>query len=163
MSAEPRLRRARAASDLSVGQLTLVELHEEFDRRIRGLQAKRAELVEQIEEIDRQLVGIGLPMNGAPVPPEPNGHGGLDGQTGNRPRRPRNKTPLRVLLAEFLREKAMTTRELADAALDTGYETTSKNFVNNVGVALHTGEKFVKENGHWRLVEIAAEPQTQTE
>ena len=157
MSAEPRLRRARAASDLSVGQLTLVELHEEFDRRIRGLKSKRAELVEQIEEIDRQLTGIGLPMSGATVPPEPNGHGAPNGQTSDRPRRPRNKTPLRVLLAEFLRENAMTTRELADAALDNGYETTSKNFVNNVGVALHTDKQFVKEDGHWRLVEIDVE------
>ena len=146
---EQRLRRPRAASDLSVGQLTLVELQEELERRVRNLKCKRLELVEQIEEIDRQLTTVGLEEGESiPAPPPVNGESSSETR-----RRPRNKMPLRVLLAELLDSGPMTTRELADAALASGYLTTSKNFVNNVGVALHADERFVREDGQWVLAE----------
>lgn len=142
---EPRLRRARAASDLSVGQLTLNELREELERRVRNLKAKREEFIAQIEEIDRQLLAVGLEEGGSIPPPPP-----INGDSGSETRRrPRNKTPLRVLLAELLDSGPMTTRELADAALASGYLTTSKNFVNNVGVALHADERFMRKDGQW--------------
>ena len=58
------------------------------------------------------------------------------------------------MLADILREKRLSTREAADAAARAGYNTTSKNFVNSVGVALYRNERFVKEDGKWGVAGV---------
>ena len=47
----------------------------------------------------------------------------------------------------------MTTREAAEAVLAIGYQTTSKNFANNVATALHADHRFVKRDGRWTIDE----------
>ena len=137
-----RVERVRRVADLSVSQLSLRELHAELQRRITQLQEQKRELLEKIDEIEHELTEIGG-MTGAAADDGPEGANGRSG------RRARNDVPLADMLADMLRDKPMTTREAADAALEAGYRTTSKNFVNSVGVALHRDERFTKEDGRW--------------
>lgn len=139
-----QLRRMRPANDLSVGQLTLTELHHELQRRINELQEQKRELHERIEKIDRELAALGpIGAPGAEGEPAPK-RGGA---------RSINEAPLKVVLTRVLQGRSLTTRECADAVLETGYISHSRNFANTVGVSLHREPRFVKTDGKWSLVE----------
>ena len=60
-----RLERRRAATEMSVSQLTLTELQAELNRRIHGLQRQREELLEKLAEIDRQIKAVGGAAEGS--------------------------------------------------------------------------------------------------
>ena len=139
-----RVERVRRIGDLSVNQLSLQELQQELQRRVKNLQEQKQELLDKIDEINRELDAIGT-MGGVESPGETNGR-----EPG---RRPRNAVPLADLLASVLMEKPLSTREASEAALEAGYRTTSRNFVNSVGVALHRDERFVKQDGKWTVAE----------
>lgn len=137
-------------SDLTVGQLTIGELQQELRRRVEGLQAKRAELVEQLQSVEQQLRSV-----------EAMGIAAADG-SGYRPsngartgrKRLANAVPLKELLVQILHERgALTTREAADTVLERGYATTSRNFTNNVNVALNADDRFIRADGKWILAE----------
>lgn len=145
MTEPRRLRRARPVSDLSVNQLSLAELHAEFQRRVQNLIEQREELRHKIEIIERELVALGsigesaIQDNGEAAP--------------RRRRRRVNAVSLTALLADVLEQKPLTTREAAEAALERGYVTTSRNFRNNVSVALNRDRRFTKEeDGRWAVV-----------
>ncbi len=145
-----QLRRARAANDLSVGQLSLTELHHELKRRVNDLQQQKQDLQERIAKIDAELAALG-PIGAAE-------NAGARGAM--RPRRSSgvrgiNEAPLKVVLTRVLEDKALTTRECADAVLEAGYVSNSRNFANTVGVSLHREPRFQKVDGKWSLVEGA--------
>lgn len=141
-----RVERLRRVSDLSVGQLSLRELHQELQRRIRGLQEQKKELLDKLEEIDRELEEMIHMAPGVVVDVPGKAPNGLRGR-----KRHRNEKPLADMLIEVLEDRSLTTREASEAAIAAGYRTTSKNFVNSVGVALHRDERFVKDGGRWVL------------
>ena len=141
-----QLRRARAANDLSVGQLSLSELHHELQRRVNDLQQQKTELQERIEKIDSELAALGPigAIEGDPAAGAKRGAGvrGI------------NEAPLKVVLTRVLEGRALTTRECADAVLETGYVSNSQNFANTVGVSLHREPRFVKTDGKWTVVDL---------
>jgi hypothetical protein len=135
---------------MTIGQLTIGELQQELRRRVEGLQAKRAELMEQLQSVEQQLRSV-----------EAMGIAAADGQ-GYRPsggagtgrKRLANAVPLKELLVRVLDERGqLTTREAADTVLERGYATTSRNFTNNVNVALNADDRFLRVNGKWALAE----------
>ncbi|MHC4946953.1 MAG: hypothetical protein ACYTG1_01635 [Planctomycetota bacterium] len=128
-----------------MGQLTLTELQAELSRRVENLHRQRDELLKKLEEIDNELETVG----GIDAAQLIQGASSVNG--GGVRRRGRNARPLREYLVEVLADSPRTTREAADAVLEMGYATSSKNFVNNVGVVLHKDEQFSKHEGRWRV------------
>lgn len=131
-----------------VSQLTLTELHRELQRRVDKLKQQKHELLEKIESIDSELAAIDRHgLAGASDAAGPSrGSGG----------RRKNRVPLTTVLAGILyRVGPLTAREASEAALANGYETTSKNFKNTVGVALHRDDRFEKTDGKWHLTDEA--------
>lgn len=136
-----RLRKARPVADLSVAQLTLTELHQELQRRVTDLMEQKEELQQKIEAINRELTALGSLGGG----------GNENGRSGNGRRNP---VPLATMLVEILSETPMTTRDASEAALAQGYLTNSRNFQNNVSVALHKDPRFEKTDGQWHVVDV---------
>ena len=139
---------------MSVGQLTLSELHQELLRRIRKLQDERTALVERIQAIDEELGS--LPNvekpDALPDAPEPGSRRGRTRQSRAASTRKLNKRPLHEVLTEVLGPAPLTTREAADASIEAGYITSSRNFPNTVYVTLHKDDRFTKtDDGKWTL------------
>ncbi|NNE43380.1 MAG: hypothetical protein HKN12_04160 [Gemmatimonadetes bacterium] len=141
-----RLQRVRPSSDLSVSQLTLNELQAELGRRVQNLQKQREELLAKLDEVDRELENVGLVV-AAPGTDRSNGNGRAP-----RRRKPQNDRPLREYLIEILGDGPRTLKDVSEAVLEAGYQTTSQKFSNNVNVVLHKDEMFTKEDGMWRVV-----------
>ena len=53
-----RLERQRAATNLTVRQLTITELQAEINRRVRALAKQRDEIRARLEELDREIAAI---------------------------------------------------------------------------------------------------------
>ena len=129
--------RRRAAGAATAGEgglhkLSTEDLAAELQRRehsIRGLERKRAKLMAQLEEIEREL----------------SVSGGLFGASiGGRRRRPRNTASLEDTMQQVLKGKTMGVSELADAVRAAGYVTTSRTFNTIVNQTLIKSDKFKK-------------------
>ncbi|MEM7227182.1 MAG: hypothetical protein AAF432_00060 [Planctomycetota bacterium] len=130
-----------------MSQLSVRELYQELQRRVDNLQEQRTRLLEQLDEIDRELDVVQQLKSGTSEGPSRPSNGST--RTGRK--RPTNERPLKDILEELLREQSMSKKDLADAALDAGYQTTSKKFENNVGVVLYGDDRFVITDGLWSL------------
>jgi len=151
MNSPRNLTRRPQAVGLSVGQLSLAELHQEVLRRVRVLQERKTDLLKELERVEAELGAIGDLSSSAAgsAGPAPTSRGAA----GARSRR-LNKMSLRDLLVRLLDGKAMSTRESAEAALAAGYVTSSRNFVNSVGVAMNGDARFKRDaDGKWCLVD----------
>jgi hypothetical protein len=146
------VRRPVPADGLSVSQLSALELRQELDRRIRQLQAQRDEHIEKVAQIDAELKALGVRRGPKAAGERSDASPPVPGRSGRRGRsRAVNQQPLVEILAAILDGGSMTARELADAALDRGYVTTSRNFTNSVSVALYRDPRFEKREGKWAL------------
>jgi hypothetical protein len=158
MNTTRSLRKHRPGTELSVSQLSVAELYSELQRRVDNLLAQRAHLLEQLEMIDGELSKVQSvhggtdrrPVNATPTPPRSK----TPATNGHLPRkRLANDRPLKDILVEILADRPRSKKEVAEAALAAGYQTTSKNFSNNVGVVLYGDDRFTAVDGVWRLVD----------
>ncbi len=150
---ERRLQIQRQSTGLSVGQLSLTELHQELLRRVEKLQEDRQELVGRIAAIDLELSALPGVQPGSTIgaAPTPGSEGGTRQSRAAETRRA-NPRPLREVLMTVLDDGTLTTREAADAVLATGYQTSSRNFPNTVYVVLHKEENFTRtDQGKWMV------------
>jgi hypothetical protein len=149
MNTSRNLTRRPQAVGLSVGQLSLAELHQEVLRRVRVLQEKKFDLLKELERIETELGAIGDLSASAGVP------GGMSSgirSSGAARSRRLNKVSLRDLLVRLLHNNPLSTREASEAALAAGYVTSSRNFVNSVGVAMNGDARFCRDaDGKWCL------------
>ena len=137
------IRRPVPAGATPVEQLSTLELQQELARRIERLESERAKLLERVDEIDMQLASVGAGRRrrreDADAPP--------------RRTLPRNERPLIDVLYDIVEEHTdLTTREIAQAARDAGYKSTSPKFQNIVGTALKKDDRFERVDNTWRLV-----------
>ena len=129
---KPGRKPASAGGNLS--KLSPEDLAAELQRRehsIRSLERKRAKLLAQLEEVERELsVSGGLFGAGAGV--------------GGRRRRPRNAASLEDTMHQVLEGNTMGVSELADAVRAAGYVTTSRTFNTIVNQTLIKSPRFKK-------------------
>ena len=141
MSVTRNLEKRRTVGDLTVSQLSLSELRQELDRRIRNLQTERDQVLDRLALIDQELTGLGITMSQSESNGRPPHTGG---------RRPRNERPLAEVLITVLRDQGpLTTGEAAKAALEAGYATTSRTFATAVSATFARDDRFQKEDGRW--------------
>ena len=120
-------------SDMSINDLQREIARRE--RKLRTLQRRRAKIVEQLEEIDREIIAEGgtvIPSGGVVASP-----------TGGR-KRHRNDSNLIEALIELLTGTEMSVTEAATAVQEAGYKTTSPNFRTIVNQALLRDGRFKK-------------------
>ncbi|MEL7472365.1 MAG: hypothetical protein AAGK04_03540 [Planctomycetota bacterium] len=98
------------------------------ERDLRSLERRRAKLIEQLDEVEREIAQFG---------------GMLGGASGAR-RRPRNKQSLEDSLYDVLKGQTMSVSELSDAVRAAGYMTTSKTFNTIVNQTLIKSKRFKK-------------------
>lgn len=145
--------RERRASDLSVGQMTLNELKNEFARRVDKLRNERAELVERIAHIDRQLSDVEV-EGGPEVAPLAAGERAGTGAVRPRGRtRASNEHPLWAYLVQVLADgEIRSAKDLLDAVSERGYSSTARNPAATITATLTSRDLFQRvERGRWTL------------
>ena len=134
-------------------------MQHELQRRIRKLEDKRDEHLQRAGEIEDELrslhvivdVGRTAKKKTRRSSPKAERQATSADKRSAWETRKANKQPLVEILDSVINGTTMTTRELADAALQAGYVTQSKNFANSVGVTLYKDDRFSKKDGKWWL------------
>ena len=132
----------------AIAKLTISQLMAEVERRrsrVGSLVAQRDDLTSQLEGVNAQIAeleSIGG-MNGL-VPRRGPGRPKGSGKGHNRRGRRGNEKSLASVLQSVLRGKTMNVADMAEAALKSGYKSTSKNFKTVVGLTLLKGKKMFK-------------------
>jgi len=149
----PRNKRRRRGRPSAIAKLTVAQLMAEVDRRrstVGALVAQRDDLTSQLQAIDAEIAdleSIGGMANGvAPRrgPGRPKGSGKGHKRRGRGRKRQSNEQSLASVLQSVLRGKTMNVADMAEAALKSGYKSTSKNFKTVVGLTLLKGKKMFK-------------------
>ena len=150
------VRRPVPARSTPVEQLSAVELQRELERRITNLEAEREKLVTRLATIETELGQLGAPRQGTTGRRDGRAGGGdhrpHDGNKRSTRKLPKNEHPLvEVLHGVVTSRSGLTTREAAEAAVSSGYKTTSQQFVNICNTTMSKDERFVREDGKWGL------------
>jgi len=144
----PRTQKRRRGRPSAIAKLTVSQLMAEVERRrsmVGLLAARRDDLTSQLDAVNAQIAeleSIGG-MNGlAPRrgPGRPKG----SGKHRRGRKRQSNEKSLATVLQSVLRGKTMNVADMAEAAVKSGYKSTSKNFKTIVGLTLLKSKKMFK-------------------
>lgn len=117
---------------------SVAELERALAARKRGaatLLKKRERIAAQLADIDNELSDLGIRPDGSSVAAAGGGEGG---------RRPRNAQTLPEAMAAVMKGSEMGIREIADAVLASGYQSSSANFTTIISQALGRDKRFKK-------------------
>ena len=145
----------------SLSSLSTEDIKKELEKReggLSGLYARRDELEKELADVNEQIAAGGTGDDPAPAkkkrgrPPGSKNKPKAGAKAKTAPKkRPKNEKKLPAVLADILGGKSspMSTDEIYEAVLETGYKTTSNNFRNVVYQNLYTKPQFEKQGGGW--------------
>ena len=116
---------------------SVAELEQALAARKRGaatLLKKRERIAAQLADIDNELSELGIRPDGSSVAAQGGGGG----------KRPRNSQTLPDAMAAVMKGSEMGIREIADAVLASGYQSSSNNFTTIITQALGRDDRFKK-------------------
>jgi hypothetical protein len=108
---------------------------QEFARLRDSIYAEREQLLTRLRAIDEALGSMGFAGRESYYGPRPTGS------------RARNELSLKEAVLQVIKGKAMTKQEILDAVLATGYQFTTDDPLNSLGVVLYGRNPELKRDG----------------